>query len=294
MFRNRLLFAIVSTLLASILLDIIVKESIGYAPAWLSVSKFFILIGVGIFLAFARKDEHLSKYSVVLGALVITPQLTRFIAQTFWWQHRFDESIFIESLGSMILLKFIQVIPIIALLLLIYKSPGEVYLVKGDLSVKAEKISWLGIDEDSISWGTLSVISALLISFGTLLLTLVTVTGFLLTETIGRLLRILPFIVLFALVNSFSEGVIFRSAVLGPLKNVLTKNQMILAAAVFFGMAHFYGVPRGVIGVVMSGILGWYMCRSMYETKGFLSSWIIHFMQDVVIFSMLFMTGGTI
>ena len=64
-----------------------------------------------------------------------------------------------------------------------------------------------------------------------------------------------------------------------------TKEHVIWIAAMFFGIPHYYGVPSGLIGVAMSSLLGWFMCRSMYETKGFVSAWIIHFMQDVVIFS---------
>ncbi|OJF91545.1 CPBP family intramembrane glutamic endopeptidase [Alkalibacterium sp. 20] len=84
----------------------------------------------------------------------------------------------------------------------------------------------------------------------------------------------------------------FRSAILGSLKNVLPKSQAIFIAAMIFGIAHFYGAPSGIVGVVMSVLLGWYLSRSMYETKGFASSWIIHFMQDVVIFSTIFLLGN--
>ncbi|WP_096201607.1 CPBP family intramembrane glutamic endopeptidase [Bacillus sp. FJAT-45350] len=101
-----------------------------------------------------------------------------------------------------------------------------------------------------------------------------------------------PVIILLALANSFCEGVIYRSAILGTLKEVLPKNYVVLIAAVFFGIAHYYGAPSGIVGVFMSGLLGWYLCRSMYETKGFAAAWFIHFMQDVVIFSTIFLLFG--
>lgn len=65
-----------------------------------------------------------------------------------------------------------------------------------------------------------------------------------------------------------------------------------MVAAAFFVVAHYYGAPGGIIGVIMSGVLGWYMCRSMYETRGFVAAWIIHFSQDVVIFSTIAVLGG--
>jgi hypothetical protein len=79
---------------------------------------------------------------------------------------------------------------------------------------------------------------------------------------------------------------------MATLKDELPKNQLVLIAALFFGISHFYGAPGGPLGVIMSGLLGWYMCRSMYETKGFVSSWMIHAMQDVVIFSTIFLLGN--
>lgn len=34
------------------------------------------------------------------------------------------------------------------------------------------------------------------------------------------------------------------------------------------------------------------MCRSMVETEGFVAAWIIHFFQDIVIFSTFAVLGG--
>ena len=72
----------------------------------------------------------------------------------------------------------------------------------------------------------------------------------------------------------------------------LPKGAVVMASAAFFGMAHYYGAPSGVIGVVMSGVLGWFLARAMFETRGFLAPWIIHFLQDVVIFSTIVVVGG--
>jgi hypothetical protein len=52
-------------------------------------------------------------------------------------------------------------------------------------------------------------------------------------------------------------------------------------------VAHFYGVPYGVIGVVMAGFLGWFLAKAMLETRGFVMPWFIHFCQDVLIFSFI-------
>ena len=107
-----------------------------------------------------------------------------------------------------------------------------------------------------------------------------------------NLIKYIPFVVIFALLNSLCEGIVYRSAILGSLKSVLPKNQLMIIAAMIFGIAHYYGAPSGIVGVIMSFLLGWYLCRSMYETKGFVSSWIIHFMQDIVIFATILLLGN--
>jgi membrane protease YdiL (CAAX protease family) len=243
-------------------------------------------------LAYYLKHEKIAKYSLVLGVIISTEILTKIISSSSFWKETFDANSFIGSFGGSILLKFFGVLPVIGILILLFRSPAEVYITKGDLSVKAEEIKWLGIKKNWISWGKLSIISAGLISTGTILLTVLTVTGTNANFNIDNLMKYLPFVIIFAFFNSFCEGIVFRSAILGSLRDVLPKNQLIATAAILFGIAHYYGAPSGIVGVAMSGLLGWYMSRSMYETKGFVSSWIIHFMQDVVIFSTILLLGS--
>ena len=287
----KLILVGILTLIASLFPDILVRESVGSLPSWWFLAKGVLLIAVTIYLLIGPRERNLAKYGVVLTAIIAMQMVASHIEVSTWWQSLFPSESFSGQFGGAILLKFLGIIPVVGILLLLYRSPDKVYLVKGDLSVKASRIAWLGIEENKIDWGRLSVISALLIATGTFLLTLLTVTGFSLPSTFGRLPSLLPLIVLFAFVNSLSEGVVYRSAVLGPLKEALPKDYIIMVAAVFFGVAHYYGAPGGIIGVIMSGVLGWYMCRSMYETRGLVAAWIIHFFQDIVIFSTIAVLG---
>ncbi len=274
------------TAVASILADVIAKESLGFVPSWLLITKITVLAAASLYYWMLARNQRMARYSVILTALVVFPHLAAFIGTTPTWQGLFDMQSFAGYFGSAVTLKFLGSIPLVGLLLLLCNSPEEAYLVKGDLSVKPEPIR-LRIYPHSIGWGRLSVYSAFAIAAVTLFLTLFTVTGFSMPETVSDLPRHLPVILLLALVNSVSEGFMFRNAILAPLKNILPKAQVLLVAAAFFGMAHFYGAPSGVLGVVMSGVLGWYLSKSMYETGGLVASWIIHFMQDVVIFATL-------
>jgi hypothetical protein len=57
-----------------------------------------------------------------------------------------------------------------------------------------------------------------------------------------------------------------------------------MMSAVYFGLAHYYGIPSGAIGVVMVGFLGWLPCRSVLDTKGVAGAFAMQFVQDIWIF----------
>lgn len=103
------------------------------------------------------------------------------------------------------------------------------------------------------------------------------------------LLQGMGWIVLFSLTNSFGEEAIYRIGIVSPLKDVITPTTVFLISAVLFGIPHFAGMPSGVIGVVMAGILGFVLAKSVYETQGIFWAWLIHFLQDVVIIGSIYL-----
>ena len=102
----------------------------------------------------------------------------------------------------------------------------------------------------------------------------------------------MPFILLFAAANAFGEEMIYRAPELGALQPVVGGGQALLMTALFFGIGHFYGVPYGLLGVAMSSVAGWFLGRSMLETRGFFWAWFIHFLMDVCIFT--FLAAGSV
>ncbi|MEB1809740.1 MAG: CPBP family intramembrane metalloprotease [Bacillaceae bacterium] len=290
--NKKFVFTLIIILIASILPIILLKETMGYIPVWVSFIQLFLLMVGCLFCFFVEEFKPFLKFAIILVTIILGELIIKTIPKASFWVSLFEGDSFIDHFGSSILLKLIMVIPVIFVLLLLLKTREAAYLTKGNLSVKASKIGFLGIKGNRISWGKLSIISGFLIAFGTLLLTLFTVTGFSVPSGLDQLIVFFPVIILLALANSFCEGVIYRSAILGTLKEALPKNSVVLIAALFFGIAHYYGAPSGIVGVFMSGLLGWYLCRSMYETKGFAAAWFIHFMQDVVIFSTIYLLFG--
>jgi len=292
--KIKVFWSVISVFIASIIINILFVNMNMVVPKSLEYVKLIGLLVLTLFFYLNKKLRSLIKLTVVLSTIVSTNILTQLVRESNSWISTFDSKSFILNIGGSILLKMIGVIPIIILLLILFKSFENAYLSKGDLTAKANKISWLGIEGNKITWIKLSIISGILISSGTILLTLFTVTQLRLSHGIENLIQYIPIIVIFALLNSLCEGIVYRSALLSSFQNVLPKNTSILIAAILFGSGHYYGAPGGIVGAIMASVLGWYMCRSMFETKGFLTSWIIHFMQDIVIFSTLFLFGNFI
>jgi membrane protease YdiL (CAAX protease family) len=87
--------------------------------------------------------------------------------------------------------------------------------------------------------------------------------------------------------NSFSEELTYRAALLAPIHRILGPTQSILMTATFFGIGHYYGIPPGILGILATGFFGWLLGRSLLETKGLFWPWAIHVCGDVVIFSFI-------
>lgn len=101
-------------------------------------------------------------------------------------------------------------------------------------------------------------------------------------------LRYLPWILVFAVSNAFVEEMITRFAVVSSLDGIIPRDAVYLVSAAIFGGVHFYGTPGGILGVLLAGFLGWLAAKSIGETRGVFWAWLLHFLQDVVIFTGFF------
>lgn len=101
-------------------------------------------------------------------------------------------------------------------------------------------------------------------------------------------LHYLPWILVFAISNAFVEEMITRFAVISALDGLLSSRLIFLISGAIFGLVHYFGTPSGIAGVVLASFLGWLLAKSMYETRGILWAWLIHCLQDIIIFVGLF------
>jgi uncharacterized protein len=98
---------------------------------------------------------------------------------------------------------------------------------------------------------------------------------------------VMPWVWLFAASNAFGEEVVFRLGLVAPLAGMVKPGTVMLLSAVLFGAPHYGGMPGGLLGAVMAGVLGYVLARSIFDTRGMFWAWWIHFLQDVVIMTTL-------
>lgn len=158
----------------------------------------------------------------------------------------------------------------------------RVFFAVGDVHAPANGVPLLGIGPGE-SWRSVGMSLSVFATLATTLVMFAPQRRHL--RHIGRILPYLPWVVLFALCNSFAEELIYRLGVLVPLAGTVNPSVVTLLSAVLFGLPHMRGMPSGLVGALMAGALGWLLARSVLETQGIAWAWGIHFLQDIPIYA---------
>ncbi len=171
---------------------------------------------------------------------------------------------------------------VLTLLYFLSSDNLKLFLSIGNLSAAVKPVDWFGIGEGE-TWLSAGLYLCALITLGTF-----SFVYFQFRNQKVKARELLPFlgwIALFSITNSFSEEVIYRLGVIAPLYNTIGADEIILLSAILFGLVHFGGMPHGLIGMFMAGFLGWFLAKSVIETQGLFWAWLIHFVQDAVIYT---------
>ena len=151
----------------------------------------------------------------------------------------------------------------------------------GDPGRGAGAVRWLGIAQGQ-PWR--SVVASFLP-----IVTLV--TGGVLAAQAGGLsalsapLWAVAFILGLAASNALAEETFARFHVVAVLHGHVPPRVICLASAAVFGLPHALGTPGGPGGVVLAGFLGWLLAKAVIETRGLGLAWLVHAVQDVVIYA---------
>lgn len=159
-------------------------------------------------------------------------------------------------------------------------------MTAGNIAAKGEELKLFGIKQGD-SWLKTGISLSIFISLATGIFMYFQMKGQ--TINYGLLKTGFLWILLFSLTNSFSEEMIYRVGINGPLMNVLSPNKIFLISALLFGAAHYQGMPNGIVGVILAGLLGYILSKSVHETNGLFWAWTIHFIQDVLIIGSIYL-----
>ena len=180
------------------------------------------------------------------------------------------------------LLRLTPAFVVLAILLLMGLRRADLFLIMGDIDAPVEPSRLLGMKQPE-PWTKTGTIFAVVFTVFTLVFLLG--SWGIPSASVLDLVTVVPLAVLIAAMNAFNEEFTLRAAPLSVLWEKIGKQQSLLVTTVYFGLGHFYGVPNGVLGVLLSGFLGWFLGKSMLETRGFFWAWLVHFLPDVVIFT---------
>jgi hypothetical protein len=285
--RARIITAWTFLLLASLLPRIILQEIFKVqVSADLAAAIAGTVLLIGLVLTFAWSAVQGLRPFFILGLVLVGVEWFVFtkVDQLPFYQAWLNNPSFNVYMLAEQSLRLIVTLSIIAVLFILKKRASAFFLVKGNTSATVEPVRWMGIKEGE-QWNKLGPLFALIISAGTLAFLIL--AGRPPMDLVVRVLPFLPAILIAAALNAFNEEVTYKASFLSVLEDVVGKHQALWLMAAYFGIGHYYGVPYGMIGVLMAGFLGWFLGKSMLETRGLWWAWFIHFWQDVLIFSFL-------
>lgn len=180
------------------------------------------------------------------------------------------------------LLRLSPALVILAFLMLKGRKREDFFLTKGKIDSPVEPSKLLGMKKPE-PWTRIGTIFAIVFASGMFAYLMLSATPSF--DAFIKSLPLVPVTLLIAAINSFNEEFTLRAAPISELHSALGKRQALIITTFFFGIGHFYGVPSGFPGVLLASFLGWFLGKSMLETKGFFWAWTIHFIQDVFIFT---------
>jgi hypothetical protein len=272
-------------LLISTLPDAAFNELTGSIPAWLIYGKMSVVGGLALIAFFWKTLRPLRNFFLVmlaffgLGLLRLRIDFTLPFLQNLFGGTVFDARMQAEQTG-----KLAVSLAMIAVFLILGYRRREFFLARGNLRAPIEPVKWLGFPKPD-PWPVFGLQWGLYIALALALVQVISLrpTGPLML----RVLPILPSILFYAALNAFNEEITYRAGMLATLEPVAGSRHALWMSATFFGVAHYFGTPGGLIGGALSIFMGWILGKGMFETRGFVWTWWIHFLSDIAIFTFL-------
>lgn len=283
-----------ATLLVSSLPNVILAEVIRgtntpttFLPAKLALLALLLMAS----LAWKRLRPLWPYFAILLVLYLAEWLFHERIGKSFLWQGMFgwEGAAFTRRMAGQQILRGAVALTVIAALWAVFRDRRRFFLARGNLDAPALPERILGLRR-SESWRRLGPNLALFIGLGTL--AFLALAGRPAPEALWQVVPMLPAVMLLAAANAWAEEVSYRASLLATLEGPIGRTHALWLTSAFFGIGHFYGVPYGIVGVLMAAFLGYVEGKCMVETRGLFWPWFIHFVQDVLIFS--FMAAGAV
>ncbi len=283
--RKLTVVAWVVTVLISVVPDIFWSRLAHAPPIWLTYAKMILLLVLALTSLFWKPLRPLQNFFVAMLAFFVLFDLRlRFsftwpALQNLFGNNAFDIRMQAEQTG-----KLAVSFGMIAVLLLLGLRRRDLFLVRGDLRTPIEPVRWLGFLRP-VSWVSFGLQWSVYISAALVILQYIGMRPS--TTLLLKAVPLLPSILFYAALNAFNEEIAFRVPILATLESVAGSRHALWTSAYFFGIAHYFGVPGGILGGVASIFMGWILGKAMLETRGLFWTWWIHFLSDIAIFVFL-------
>ena len=282
-----------ATLAASTLTLIPWRELLGGEPDWWWGATAIVIISLFASTLLVESLRPVRGYLTIISLIFFLGfgggwqiGLVPFIRGSQFWIDSVESAPWAISALATHLLRLVIPLTIFGYLLARGRSLRDIYLVKGEISAMVEPSRLIGMKKPE-PWTRVGSVFAMIFSAGTVAFVLLSARPSM--DVLIGVLPLVPVAIVFAVMNGFNEEFTLRAAPLSELVAAVGKDQALLMTTVFFGLGHFYGVPPNLIGVALAGFLGWFLGKSILETRGFFWAWFIHFVQDVFVFTFLAM-----
>lgn len=286
------LVAWISMLLVSSFPLVVWRELSSGEPSWWPWATAIVML-VLLSLTFIPTLKTIRWFIIILFVIYLMGfgggwqwGLIPFVRVSSSWVNWTNQAPWVLSSIATHLLRLSPALVILLTLLLRGRSRKELFLTKGKINAPVEPSRLIGMKKPE-PWTRIGPIFAIVFSVGTLVFLVLNVRPS--ADMLLSAVPLIPVSLLIAGINSFNEEFTLRAAPLSELVAAIGKRQALLITTVFFGLGHFYGIPNGILGVFLSGFLGWFLGKSLVETKGFFWAWLIHFLPDIFIFFFLSM-----
>lgn len=283
--RKLTILAWVVTILISVVPDIFYIRLTHAPQTWLTFAKMTLLLTLALAALLWKPLRPLRNFFIAMFAFFGLFELR--LRFNFSWpalQSLFGGNVFDVRMQAEQTGKLVVSLAMIGTLLVLGLTRRRLFLVPGDLRAPIEPVRFLGFLRP-VSWVSFGLQWSFYIAAG---LSIVQYLGMRPSASIfHRVLPILPSILFYAALNAFNEEATFRVPMLATLESVGGSRQALWISAYFFGIAHYFGVPGGILGGLASIFMGWILGKGMLETRGIFWSWWIHFLSDVSIFTFL-------